>query len=168
MVAAAAAAGGKIIGGIGALKAGNANSKALKTQARGEMIAGAAEEARIREAARTAMGDQVAAQFGNGLEGGSGSALDALRESKIQAVLDTLEIRRGARIKSDELNARAKLEKRQGRFALASSILGAAGDVASMGSDWADARRGQSGGGSGGGGSGGGGSSTSSTGHWGG
>lgn len=163
MVAAAAAAGGKIIGGIGALKAGNANSKALKTQARGELIAGAQEEARIREAARVAMGDQLASQFGNGLEGGSGSALDALRESKIQAVLDTLEIRRGARIKSDELRARAKMEKRQGRFALAGALVGAAGDVAGMSADWADARRGQSGGGRSSGGS-----TTSSTSHGGG
>ena len=138
-------AGGKLVQGVGALRAGNSNSKALKKQARGELAAGAAEEARIREAARSQMGDQVGAQFSNGLEGGSGSALDALRESKIQAALDTLEVRRQARLKSDELNARAKLEKRQGRYALAGAILGAAGDVASSSGDWADARRGKSG-----------------------
>lgn len=136
---------GQIVQGVGALKAGNANSKALKKQARGELAAGAAEEARIREAARSQMGDQVGAQFANGLEGGSGSALDALRESKIQAALDTLEVRRQARLKSDELNQRAKNEKRQGRFALAGAILGAGSTAMGAASDWADARRGRSG-----------------------
>lgn len=136
---------GQLVQGVGALKAGNANSKALKKQGRGELAAGAAEEARIREAARSAMGDQIGAQFSNGLEGGSGSALDALRESKIQAALDTLEVRRQARLKSDELNARAKMEKRQGRYALAGAILGAGSTAMSASSDWADARRGRSG-----------------------
>lgn len=145
MAGAILSGGGKLVQGVGALKAGNANSKALKKQGRGELGLGAAEEARIREAARAQMGDQIGAQFSNGLEGGSGSALDALRESKIQAALDTLEVRRQARIKSDELNQRAKLEKRQGRFALAGAILGAAGDVAGASSDWADARRGRTG-----------------------
>ena len=137
---------GQIVQGVGALKAGNANAKALKKQARGELAAGAAEEARIREAARSQMGDQIGAQFANGLEGGSGSALDALRESKIQAALDTLEVRRQARLKSDELNVRAKLEKRQGRFALAGAILGAGSTAMGATTDWADARRGRSGG----------------------
>lgn len=137
---------GQLVQGVGALKAGNSNSKALKKQGRGELAAGAAEEARIREAARAAMGDQIGAQFSNGLEGGGGSALDALRESKIQAAIDTLEVRRQARLKSDELNARAKMEKRQGRFALAGAILGAGSTAAGAASDWADARRGRSGG----------------------
>lgn len=147
MVAAAAMAAGQLVQGVGALAAGNANSKALKKQARGELAAGAAEEARLREAARAQMGEQLAAQFANGMEGGTGSALDALRESKIQAAIDALEIRRGARLKSDELTARAKIEKRQGRFALAGAILGAGSSAMGASNDWADARRGLSGGG---------------------
>lgn len=145
-VSAGLAIGGKLVQGIGAYSAGRANAKALKTQARGELISGAAEEARVRDAARAQIGEQVASQFANGLEGGSGSALDAVRESLINARLDALEVRRQARIRSDELLSRAKLEKRQGQFALASSILGAGSSAMSMQSDWADARRGLSGG----------------------
>ncbi len=137
--------GGKLVQGVGALKAGNANSKALKNQARGELARGAAEEARVREAARAEIGGQVAAQFGNGLEGGTGTVLDDIRESLINARLDALSIRREARINSEELLARARQEKRQGRYALVGSILGAGSSAAGAASDWADARRGRAG-----------------------
>lgn len=144
-ISAGLAVAGAGVQAVGSLKAGNANSKALRKQAREELVVGAAEEARVREAARMQMGEQVAAQFGNGLEGGSGSALDALRESKINAALDTLEIRRQARLRSDELTQKAKQAKTQGRFSAASAILGGASQVAGQATDWADARRGRTG-----------------------
>lgn len=137
---------GKLVQGVGGMAAANANSRALKEQARGELAAGTREEERLRENARKAMGEQVAAQFGNGLMGGTGSALDALRESKINAALDALTIRRAAREKSDALLARAKQEKRAGRLSLVSSILGAGSAAMGGSADWADARRGMGGG----------------------
>ena len=146
-VAAAMQAGGQIVQGVGGLLAGNANSKALKKQSRETLASGVAEEARIREAARGTMGDQIAAQFSNGMMGGGGSALDALRESKINSTLDALEIRRQAIGKAQALNAQAKQAKTEGRFALASGILGAGSSIASGRADWADARRGQTSGG---------------------
>ena len=89
------------------------------------------------------MGDQVAAQFNNGFQGGSGSALDALRESKVNAALDALEIRRQAMGKAAALRASAKQAKTEGRFALLSGILQAGSTVQRQNADWADARRGQ-------------------------
>ncbi|WP_397604969.1 hypothetical protein [Sphingorhabdus sp.] len=145
--AAAAQSLGNIVQGVGGLLAGNANSKALKKQARETLQQGSAEETRIREAARATMGDQIAAQFSNGFQGGTGSALDALRESKINATLDALEIRRQAMGKAAALRAEAKQQKLQGKLSLLSGILGAGTSVAKGKADWADARRGQSGGG---------------------
>lgn len=141
--AAAMPAAGNIVQGVGGLLAGNANSKALKKQSRETLVQGNAEETRIREAARATMGEQVAAQFSNGFQGGSGSALDALRESKVNAALDALEIRRQAMGKAAALRAEAKQAKMEGRFALVSGLLGAGSSVARGKADWADARRGQ-------------------------
>lgn len=137
---------GQVVGGIGGLASGLSNSSALRRQARGELQAGVDEETRIREAARASMGEQIAAQFSNGMMGGTGSALDALRESAINAKLDALEIRRDAMGRAKALRARAKQEKIGGYFALAEGLIGAAGSFAGAKADWADARRGQSGG----------------------
>lgn len=139
----AAAAVGKVVQGVGGLLQGNANARALKRQSREELIAGAEEESRVRDAARATMGDQVAAQFSNGFQGGTGSALDALRESKINATLDALAIRRTAMGKARSLMTQAKQAKTEGRFALLSGILQAGSTVNQQRTDWADARRGQ-------------------------
>lgn len=141
----AVAAVGQVVQGVGGLLQGNANSRALKRQSREELIAGAEEESRVRDAARATMGDQIAAQFSNGFQGGSGSALDALRESKVNATLDALAIRRTAMGKARALTSQAKQAKTEGRFALLSGILQAGSTVARQQTDWADARRGQSG-----------------------
>lgn len=141
---AAAAAVGKIVQGVGGLVAGNANARALKRQSREELALGVAEETRVREAARASDGELIAAQFANGMMGGTGSALDALRESKVNAALDILQIRRQSMGKAMALRAQAKQEKTRGRFALLEGVLGAASSVNQMSSDWADARRGQS------------------------
>lgn len=137
------AVAGALAKGVGGLMAGNANSKALKRQANAEIGVGVAEEARIRDAARAAMGEQSAAQWSNGMTGDSGSALDALAESRINAAMDRLEIRRRAQIRAAELRAQGKQAKREGQFALLEGVIGAGSAAYQMKSDWADARRGQ-------------------------
>lgn len=141
-----AMAAGSVIKGVGGMKAGNANARALNREARGTELQGVAEEARVRDAARASMGEQIAAQFANGMQGGTGSALDALRESKVNAALDILEIRRQANARAMELRAQGRQQKRQGRFALVEGLIGAGSSIASANADWADARRGQTGG----------------------
>jgi hypothetical protein len=136
----ALAAGGSIIKGIGGLKAGQQNKKALYGQALEEERAGEAQAMRIRDTARRAMGQQIAGQFSNGFQGGSGSALDALTESQINATLDMMEVRRQAAGKARSMRAEGDMRLSQGKFALAEGLIGAASAVVGQKSDWAAAK----------------------------
>ena len=139
-MAEAVAAVGKIVGGVGAYAASRSQRKTLRRQAREEELFGATQELRIRDAARAQIGEQIAGQFGNGFFGGSGSALDSLAESQINAAFDRLTVRADAAGKARALRAQGKQVATAGKFALAEGFLGAA----SSGVDWADARRGTS------------------------
>lgn len=141
-VSAGIAAAGSIVKGVAGYQAGRKNKKALFGQALEEERAGVAEEARIRDAARQAMGEQVSAQFSNGFFGGTGSALDALQQSQINAALDTLNIRREAAGKARSLRAQGRQAATQGKFALVEGLLGAGSSIAGMSSDWASAKSG--------------------------
>ena len=154
--------GGKVFGGIAKNKAGKQNQKALYGQAREEEIAGAEQELRIRSAARKSIGEQLAAQASNGFMGGTGSALDALTESQVNAALDALTVRREVAGKARSLRAEGDQRRKEGKNGLIEGLLGAASSAASMGSDWASARAGSSSGGGGGSSGGGSGSSGSS------
>ena len=136
-------AAGKLVQGVGAYAASRSQRKTLRRQAREEELFGAEQELRIRDAARSAMGEQVAAQFSNGMQGGSGSALDNLFQSSVNAALDRLTVRQDAANKARALRAQGKQVATAGKFALAEGFLGAASSIASGQSDWADARRGQ-------------------------
>lgn len=138
------AVAGPIIQGVGQFKASRANANALDAQAFEEAQATAAQEADLRASAREAIGSQVAAQFSGGFEGGTGSALDSLRESQINAALDVLRIRREGTVKATTLRKQASNTRTQGNFALASSLIGAGAQAFGMKSDWAAARAGTS------------------------
>lgn len=137
------AAGASLLKGVGGFMAARKNAKTLKRQAREEQNAAALESLRVGEEARRAIGQQLAAQGSNGFEGGSGSALDALTESQVNAALDAMTIRREAGMRANGLRSQAADQKRQGYFALADGLLGAATSAAGMKDDWAQARRGQ-------------------------
>ena len=139
----ALAAGGKIFGGIAARKAGNRNARTLREQAGEELRAGAAEVSASREAARFAIGEQLASQFGNGFEGGSGSALDALAQSQVNSALDAMEIRRQSMAKARNLTDQAKSAKTEGRNALIGSFFDAGSTALGAKADWAAARSGK-------------------------
>lgn len=135
--------GANVIGGVGSFLSSRHNSKVLKAQAREEESAGALQSLRIAEEARRAIGQQLAAQGSNGFLGGSGSALDALTESQVNAALDAMTVRREAGMKAKSLRGEAKSQRRQGAFALAQGLLGAGNAYAGMKDDWAQAGRGQ-------------------------
>lgn len=137
------AGGGQLIQGVGAYKAGKRNKRAAYGQALEEERAGGAQELRIRDAARTAIGQQVGAQFANGFQGGSGSALDALAESQINAALDALTIRRETAAQARSLRAQGDNAAAEGKTALLSSIMSAGATVAGYKNDWAAARKGR-------------------------
>lgn len=135
--------GANVVGGVGSFLSSRHNSKVLKAQAREEESAGALQSLRIAEEARRAIGQQLAAQSSNGFMGGSGSALDALTESQVNAALDAMTVRRDAAMKAKSLRGEAKSQRRQGAFALAQGLLGAGSAYAGMQDDWAQAGRGQ-------------------------
>lgn len=137
------AAAGSFAQGIGGLAAGNANAKRAELQAGEERRAAADEARRIKDDARSAIGEQLAAQVGNGLEGGSGTALDALRQSQIEAALDVMAVRREGAYRARALETQAKDSRREGRFALLSGALGAGSSFVKMQNDWAQERRGE-------------------------
>lgn len=138
--------GGRLAQGLGGLQAGNAQAKILRAQARETANVGAAQELRVRAQARRQIGQQVAAQFSNGFQGGSGSALDYLMESQVNAELDAMEVRRQASSKTRALESEAGLRQWQGQSALLEGMLGAYGAGSGMIDDWAQVRRGVVGG----------------------
>lgn len=144
VLAAVASVAGPIVQGIGGLKAGKANSRALEGQSAEELRAAQEQERELRKDARARIGAQLAAQWSNGMEGGSGSALDAIRESQLEAILDAREIRRQGIAKATSLQAQAKSERSKGKFALAEGLIGAVSAAGGIKNDWAQARSGTS------------------------
>lgn len=137
----ALAIAGPLIGGISRMSAANANARRLDEQAAEERRSGLEERNRLRDDVRAAMGVQLAAQVSNGLEGGSGTALDALRQSQIEGALDVLELRRQTEARARSLNVQAKDQRREGRFALIEGVIGAGAAGFKGKSDWAQERR---------------------------
>lgn len=135
-------AAGQVIGGVGQYEAGKYNAKVANTQAIELERAGAGEEERVREAARMQMGSQITAQAGGGFQIGTGSALDALTQSQVNAALDALTIRREAAGRARAQRISGAIAKSQGENALVSGMLGAATTIANSNSDWAAARKG--------------------------
>lgn len=138
---AALAIAGPLIGGIGGKLAGDSNAKRLRIAARDEQVSGLEDRNRLREQVRSAIGEQLAAQVSNGLEGGSGTALDALRQSQIEGALDALELRRQSEARARSLGTQAKDAKRAGNFALLEGVIGAGAAGYKQQSDWAQERK---------------------------
>lgn len=136
-------AGSSVLGGIAANKAGRQNRDALYSQALEEENAGNAQALRIKEQARKIIGEQAAAQASNGFTGDSGSALDALTESQINATLDTMQVRRDAMMKARSMRAEGDMRYSQGRYAMLGSFLSAGAKLIGASSDWGAAKSGQ-------------------------
>lgn len=128
---------GTVVKGVAGYEAGKYNKKVAYTEALNAERDGAAEEARIREGARMAMGEQIAAQGSNGFQIGTGSALDALHQSAVNATLDALTARRQAQAKARSARSQGDIAKAQGNNALIQSLIGAG----SQGVDWASSKK---------------------------
>jgi hypothetical protein len=137
----ALAAGAAVVKGVGGLVSGIHNRKNFRRQARDQDFATNQQVLESGRDARKAIGTQLAAQWGNGLEGGSGSALDALRESELNAAADAAEIRRQGGARSASLRAQGKQALTGGIFDAAGGMLDAASSYGGMKSDWAQAGR---------------------------
>lgn len=137
---------GSVQQGIAGYQAGIYNNRVAQVEATNAERDGTVEEARIRESARLAIGQQIAAQGSNGFQMGTGSALDALTQSQINATLDALTARRAAAAKAVSLRTQGGIAKKQGTQALIGGLFGAASSLAGGASDWAAARSGMGGG----------------------
>jgi len=148
---------GQVIGAIGTYRQGVWQKKQDYANALAVEQAGSAQEARVRDAAREATGNQIAGQFANGMQGGTGSAIDAVNQSLVNGALDALTIRQGAAAKADTLRTEGNVAKTTSVFNTMTALLGAGSSAVKMNSDWAAASRGtissggRSGNGSGGG-----------------
>lgn len=135
------AAAGSLVQGVAGLRAGNANAKRLNLQADEERRTAAARVRQIKDEGRSVIGEQLAAQVSGGFAGGTGTALDALRQSQIEVALDVLETRRQGEYAARSLTTQARDAKRQGRFALLQGVLGAGSSALAASNDWAQERR---------------------------
>lgn len=133
------AAGASLLQGVGGFMASQSNKKALRRQQREEADATRDAELDLRSEARKAIGAQLAAQYSNGMVGGTGTALDAIRESLVNAAVDARRIRQQGASRSDALERRAKMESRAGYFDLAGALIGAGTSYEKVRSDWAQA-----------------------------
>lgn len=123
-------AGGSIVAGNAAYAAGkynrdvaNRNAQVLETDA-------AAEGEAARAEARQVMGEAIAAQGMSGFQIGTGSALEALRESAINAELDVQTIRRKGRTAADAQRASGTLSMMEGKAARTAGYISAAASIA--------------------------------------
>lgn len=134
---------GNIFGGMASYETGKYNRALSRVQATEAERAGADQETRIREAARQQIGAQVAAQGGNGFQMGTGSALDALTFSQVNAALDALTARREATGRARSARMAGDQAYAAGSNALVQGMMGAASTAVGENSDWASARAGQ-------------------------
>lgn len=136
----AAAALPSLVQGATGLLAGNKNRKLAYRQAREEEITGVAERSLQREQARKAIGAQLASQYSGGMLGGTGSALDAIRESQVNAALDAMTLRRDRTLRAQSIREGGDQARTAGRFAAVNGLLGAGASVINKNTDWAQAR----------------------------
>lgn len=123
-------AGGSIIAGNAAYAAGRYNKRTADQNAQVIETDAAAEGEAARAEARQIMGEAVAAQGAGGFQIGTGSALEALRESAINAELDVRTLRRKGKTAADAQRASGSLALMEGRAARTAGYISAAASVA--------------------------------------
>ncbi len=133
---------GDVIGAIGTYKQGIWQKNADYAAALQAQAVGAAQEGRIRDSARQAIGGQIAGQFANGFQGGTGTAVDDVNQSLINGALDALTVRQAAGAKAANLQTQGNVAKSTATFSALSQLLGAGSSAVKQSSDWAAASRG--------------------------
>lgn len=120
---------GTIYGGIAANKAGKYTRKVMKANAANAINDGLETRDRIRTASRLAMGRQLVEQGGSGFGMGSGSALDALHESAIEAEIDLATSRRQSALKAQGFNQQGDMAAAQGKSAMIGGFFSGAAQI---------------------------------------
>jgi hypothetical protein len=138
-VATAAAAGigaaGSIISGIGQYQEARSEAKADRQNARLAAEQGMSEAALIRERARRISGQNRAAIGASGVDI-SGSFLDALNDSDINAELDAQSALWNREVEASNYRSRAAQSRRSGAGALLGGVFGAGSAALSGYANW--------------------------------
>ena len=142
MVDQAVSAVGSIVGGSASYAAGKYNKKVSYNAAVEAERDGAAQVLRVRDAARKA----ISAQGASGFQIGTGSALDALTESQINATMDALNVRREASARARGLRVQGDQAMSAGKNAYTAGLFQSASSVMDMKADWGAAKAGSTGG----------------------
>lgn len=129
---------GSLVQGIGAFASGQANRRTAEINARQEIEQGNEAAGQVYSDARQTIGRQLGAQAESGFVPGTGSALDSLRESSINAELDALRARRKAASAALASQRQGMLAAREGTFGLASGLVGAASSIAGHKANYAN------------------------------
>lgn len=117
---------GSILGGIAANNAGKYTRKVMRINERNTLNDSVEQGARIRDAARIHMGRQLVEQGASGFQMGTGSALDALRESAIEREVDLATVRRQAKLKADGFRQQGDMARAQGKSAMIGGFISGA------------------------------------------
>ncbi|MFZ5704913.1 MAG: hypothetical protein ACOY5R_06560 [Pseudomonadota bacterium] len=123
IIAIGAMAAGQLYSGISQADQLNDNANRMKENARRTELQGALDELQIGREARAAQGEAIAMQGASGVELGTGSALEMLRQNAIAAEYDKLNIRNRASAEAGNMRAQAKQLKRQATGTLISTGL---------------------------------------------
>lgn len=105
--------------------AANYNASVDQTNSQQALETGAQTQVADLAKARAVEGDSLAASAANGVAVGTGSALDSIRQSAINAQFDVLNARNAATAKSNAYLADASAQKAKAKSAILSGLLGA-------------------------------------------
>lgn len=117
--------------GISAYDSGKYTRKVMATNSQNALNQGVMERDRVREAARVAMGQQLVDQGGSGFSVGTGSALDALKQSAIGRELDLALSRSKASSAAAGFKQQGDMAYAKGKAAMAGGIISGAAEIAS-------------------------------------
>lgn len=123
---------GKLQAGRAAYKSGLYNAAVAEDQANLEILSAGAREAAIRRSARRLQGQQLTALAASGGDISSGSALDVLKDSAVEAELDALTARYEGQLQARSQRQGAKLARMQGKQARTASYFSAASSMLSF------------------------------------
>lgn len=116
---------GQVQAGRAASAFGQFQNQIAQENARLERQAALADESRLRDQTRQAIGQQTARFAAANVDTGFGSPLIALAKSAVNAELDALRVRTGGQIRARDERLRGQLARAQGRSARGQAFLGA-------------------------------------------
>lgn len=121
---------GQFAGGINAYNAGKYSRAVMQTNGQNALNAGVSERDALRERAGMVMGQQITSQGGSGFQVGSGSAVDALKQSAANRELDLLTSRMKAGNQAVDFKNKGEIAYQQGKSAMAGGIISGAMTIA--------------------------------------